>query len=57
MPDGALHVHTLDPGEIIHYAASLGTVHSMNIRNMDKQYQDFLARCRKKKHRRRRSKP
>ncbi len=37
-----VHIHTLDPGEIIHYATSLGTLHQMNIRNMDEQYQDFL---------------
>jgi uncharacterized protein len=38
-----VHIHTLDPGEIIHFATSLGTVHSVNIRNMDEQHQDFLA--------------
>jgi uncharacterized protein len=37
-----VHVHTLDPGEIIHYATSLGTLHQLNIRNMDEQHQDFL---------------
>lgn len=37
-----VHVHTLDPGEIIHYATSLGTLHQLNIRNMDEQYQNFL---------------
>jgi DAK2 domain fusion protein YloV len=37
-----VHIHTLDPGEIIHYATSLGTLHQLNIRNMDEQYQDFL---------------
>ncbi|MCD6300084.1 MAG: DAK2 domain-containing protein [Dehalococcoidales bacterium] len=37
-----VHIHTLDPGEILHYAASLGTMHELNIRNMDEQHQDFL---------------
>ena len=37
-----VHVHTTDPGSIIHYATSLGTVHTVSIRNMDEQHQDFL---------------
>ncbi len=37
-----VHIHTLDPGNIIHYAASLGTMHQVSIRNMDEQHQDFL---------------
>ncbi len=37
-----IHIHTLDPGNIIHYAASLGTMHQVSIRNMDEQHQDFL---------------
>jgi len=37
-----IHIHTLDPGSIISYAASLGTMHQVSIRNMDEQHQDFL---------------
>jgi hypothetical protein len=37
-----VHIHTLDPGNVIHYTASLGTMHGVNIRNMDEQHQDFL---------------
>jgi len=37
-----IHIHTLDPGNIIHYAASLGTMHQVSIRNMDEQHRDFL---------------
>jgi DAK2 domain fusion protein YloV len=37
-----VHIHTLDPGTIIHYAASLGTMHQVNIRNMDEQHQAYL---------------
>ncbi len=37
-----IHIHTLDPGEVISYAASLGTLHQMSIRNMDEQHQDYL---------------
>jgi DAK2 domain fusion protein YloV len=37
-----IHIHTLDPGRVIHYATSLGTVHQVSIRNMDEQHQDYL---------------
>ncbi len=37
-----IHIHTLDPGNIIRYATSLGTMHQVSIRNMDEQHQDFL---------------
>ncbi len=43
-----IHIHTLDPGEIIHYAASLGTMHQVSIRNMDEQHRDFLELQREK---------
>ncbi len=37
-----VHIHTLDPGEIVSYAAELGTLHQISIRNMDEQHHDFL---------------
>lgn len=37
-----VHIHTLDPGSIIHYATSLGTVHQASMRNMDEQHRDYL---------------
>jgi len=37
-----IHIHTLDPGNIIRYATSLGTLHQVSIRNMDEQHQDYL---------------
>jgi len=37
-----VHIHTLDPGEIMHYVVSLGTLHEISIRNMDEQHRDFL---------------
>ena len=37
-----VHIHALDPGKILHYAASLGAMHQISIRNIDEQYQDFL---------------
>jgi DAK2 domain fusion protein YloV len=37
-----VHIHTLDPGDVMSYVIPLGTLHQINIRNMDEQYQDFL---------------
>ncbi len=37
-----IHIHTLEPGEVISYAGGLGTLHQVSIRNMDEQHQDFL---------------
>jgi len=37
-----VHIHTYDPGKVIRYATSLGTMHQVSIRNMDEQHQDFL---------------
>ena len=37
-----IHIHTLDPGEIISFAGELGTLHQVSIRNMDEQHQDYL---------------
>jgi len=37
-----VHIHTLDPGAVMHYVTPLGTLHQISIRNMDEQYQDFL---------------
>jgi DAK2 domain fusion protein YloV len=37
-----VHIHTLDPGEIMHYVNPRGTLHEISIRNMDEQYRDFL---------------
>ncbi|MDZ4230262.1 MAG: DAK2 domain-containing protein [Dehalococcoidales bacterium] len=43
-----VHIHTLDPGNVVHYATSLGTLHQVSIRNMDEQHQDFLVMQREK---------
>ncbi len=43
--DGAavrVHIHTLDPGTVLHYVTSLGTIHQVNIRNMDEQHEAYL---------------
>jgi DAK2 domain fusion protein YloV len=37
-----IHIHTLTPGNILQFAAKLGTMHQISIRNMDEQHQDFL---------------
>jgi DAK2 domain fusion protein YloV len=37
-----VHIHTLDPGSILHFVASMGTLHQVSIRNMDEQHQDYL---------------
>ena len=38
-----IHIHTLNPGNVIQYAISLGTTHQVSIRNMDEQHEDYLA--------------
>jgi len=38
-----LHIHTLNPGSVVRYATSLGTIHQVSIRNMDEQHEDYLA--------------
>ena len=37
-----VHIHTEDPGNVLHYISSLGTMHQVSIRNMDEQHRDFL---------------
>jgi DAK2 domain fusion protein YloV len=37
-----VHIHSIDPGSIIHFATTLGTVHNVSICNMDEQHQDFV---------------
>jgi DAK2 domain fusion protein YloV len=37
-----VHIHTLDPGTVVHYATSLGDIHQVSMRNMDEQHQDYL---------------
>jgi DAK2 domain fusion protein YloV len=37
-----IHIHTYDPGKILNYVGSLGTMHEISIRNMDEQHEDFL---------------
>ncbi|MFC1910529.1 DAK2 domain-containing protein [Chloroflexota bacterium] len=37
-----VHVHTTDPGKVIKYVTSLGTIHKVSMRNMDEQLQDFM---------------
>jgi len=37
-----VHIHTVNPGSVIRYVTSLGTMHQVSIRNMDEQRLDFL---------------
>lgn len=37
-----IHIHTLDPGNVVRYATRLGTVHQVSMRNMDEQHNDWL---------------
>ncbi len=37
-----IHIHTLEPGKVIQYAISLGTIHQIKIQNMDDQHKDFI---------------
>lgn len=37
-----IHIHTLDPGNVVRYATKLGTMHQVSIRNMDEQHIDYL---------------
>jgi len=37
-----VHIHTLDPGNVVHYVTSLGTLHQVSMRNMDEQHKDYL---------------
>jgi uncharacterized protein len=38
-----VHIHTLDPGTVLHVVAPIGTMHQVSIRNMDEQHEDYLA--------------
>ncbi len=38
-----VHIHTVDPGTVLHLVTPTGTVHQVSIRNMDEQYADYLA--------------
>jgi hypothetical protein len=37
-----IHIHTMNPGGVLHFVGRLGTMHEIAIRNMDEQHQDFL---------------
>jgi DAK2 domain fusion protein YloV len=37
-----VHIHSLDPGTVLHLVTPLGTVHGVSIRNMDEQHVDYL---------------
>jgi DAK2 domain fusion protein YloV len=37
-----VHIHTYDPGAILRYATSMGTLHHVQIQNMDDQHENFI---------------
>ena len=37
-----VHIHSYDPGAILRFATSLGTLHHIQIQNMDDQHEGFL---------------
>ena len=37
-----VHIHTYDPGVILRFATSLGTLHHIQIQNMDDQHENFV---------------
>lgn len=41
-----IHVHTFDPGPVVSYAVSLGTLSQVKIENIDQQHQEFMTQHR-----------
>jgi uncharacterized protein len=37
-----IHVHTFDPGKVLHFASRLGVLHEIKIQNMDDQHKDYV---------------
>lgn len=38
-----IHAHTMDPGALLSYATTLGTIDQVNIANMDEQHKEFIS--------------
>jgi DAK2 domain fusion protein YloV len=36
-----IHIHTFDPGKVLHQATSLGILHEIKIQNMDDQHKEY----------------
>ncbi len=37
-----VHIHTFKPGDILNFAVGLGTLHNVEVHNMDDQYEEFI---------------
>jgi hypothetical protein len=37
-----VHIHTFKPGDILNFAVTLGTLHNVEVHNMDDQYEEFI---------------
>ncbi len=43
-----VHIHSLDPGSLLHYVIKYGTLHQIKIENMDEQHADFVEKQKSK---------
>ena len=37
-----VHIHSFNPGDVLNFAAKLGTLHQIEVHNMDDQYEEFV---------------
>ena len=37
-----VHIHSFNPGDILNFAAKLGTLHQIEVHNMDDQYEEYI---------------
>lgn len=37
-----VHIHSFNPGDVLNYAAKLGTLHQIEVHNMDDQYEEYI---------------
>jgi DAK2 domain fusion protein YloV len=37
-----VHIHSFNPGDVLNFAAKLGTLHQIEVYNMDDQYEEFI---------------
>ena len=44
-----IHAHTMDPGPLLSYGVTLGTIDQVNIANMDEQHKEFISSNRPQK--------
>ncbi|MBE9506115.1 MAG: DAK2 domain-containing protein, partial [Chloroflexi bacterium] len=37
-----VHIHSFNPGDVLNFAAKLGTLHQIEVHNMDDQYEEYI---------------